>query len=104
MNLFSRIHMLTIVVFLTLGFSDSLLQASPLHDAAQTGDLDKVKQLIAQGADINALDNEYGQTPLSRAAFYKRKEIVKLLIETDAQINAKNKGGEHSTTLGGSLR
>ncbi|MFQ5938324.1 MAG: hypothetical protein ACE5LB_18125 [Acidiferrobacterales bacterium] len=35
-------------------FALSSVQAGPLHDATEKGDLDEVKRLIAQGADVNA--------------------------------------------------
>lgn len=39
------------------------VQATPLHEAARTGDLERVRSELAAGADINARD-DYGFTPL----------------------------------------
>ena len=50
-----------------LGVADGKLNAAPLHDAARTGDVDKVKQLLAQGSDVNGRD-ENRETPLIEAA------------------------------------
>ena len=36
----------------------------PLHLAAQAGNADAVKALIAKGADVNARDSTHGRTPL----------------------------------------
>ena len=46
--------------------------AGPLHDAESRGDLDEVKRLIAEGADVNAKAKN-GQTPRSLAIEYGNK-------------------------------
>ena len=59
---------------------------TPLHKAAESGDLEKVKRLIADGADVNAKGRD-GSAPLHAAA--DEPEIAKLLIESGANVNAK---------------
>jgi len=56
------------------------------------GNLDKVKELIENGADVNAKDRS-GNTPLHWMACggYGHIEIAKLLIDNGADVNAKNK-------------
>jgi ankyrin repeat protein len=44
-----------------------LLWAGPLHDAAETDDTTRIKQLIKEGKDINEVDNQ-GIWPLLAAA------------------------------------
>jgi ankyrin repeat protein len=61
-----------------------------LHDVVAAGDVDKVKQLISQGADINAKDGRRGQAALHLAVLTGRKDIVELLIASGADINAKS--------------
>ena len=56
-----------------------------LHDAAKKGDIAKVKQLISDGADVNA-KNQRGRLPLFLAA---STEIVRLLIEKGADFNIR---------------
>ena len=58
-----------------------------IHDAAEGGNIEAVKQQIAAGTDVNAKD-EWGVTPLHNAA---TKEIVELLIAAGAEVNAKDK-------------
>jgi len=71
---------------------------TPLMDAAENGDLNKVKRLIAAGANVNAR-NIFGCTPLMSAihAFEAEVlatrnnyiEIVKALIAAGAKIEAR---------------
>jgi ankyrin repeat protein len=58
-----------------------------LHFAAQDGDLDRVRQLIREGHDVNAFD-EISKTPLHYAAESEHFEIVEYLIAHGADVNA----------------
>tara|TARA_Y100001970_G_scaffold268653_1_gene360190 strand:- start:1499 stop:2251 length:753 start_codon:yes stop_codon:yes gene_type:complete len=59
-----------------------------LFSAARNGDLDKVKNALSNGADVNA-KNSNGTTALIRASAYGRKEIVSYLLEQpDIDMNA----------------
>jgi len=79
-----------------------------LHKACAKGNIEAVKQLLADGADVNARNN-WQQTPLGLAACrdekgYYHKEIVKLLIAKGANVNAKDEFGHsplHSATSEG---
>jgi ankyrin repeat protein len=64
--------------------------AGELHDAAKKGDIVKVRELLQQGADVNAKDNNQW-TPLHVAAKYGKTKVAKLLIEQGADVNAKDK-------------
>jgi len=57
-----------------------------LHEAAQTGDVEKVKTLLDKGADINALDGDC-MTSLCLASEHGFTFVVKLLIERGANVN-----------------
>ena len=59
-----------------------------IHVASGMGNIEAVKQHIAEGADVNAKD-EGGQTPLHKAASGGHKEIVELLIAKGADVNVK---------------
>ena len=51
---------------------------SPLHDAAQCGDMSAVRHLLAAGANPNVLDHQ-GMTPLAYAALRGHHRIVTML-------------------------
>ncbi len=55
-----------------------------LHDMAQKGFIDRAEMLIAHGADINAIDEEYLSTPLGMAARWGKKEMVEFLLSHGA--------------------
>ena len=61
-----------------------------LGDAAMYGKLAKVEQLIAEGADVNAI-TECGKTPLMLAAMYGHKSVMEALLNAKADPNL---GGE----------
>ena len=63
----------------------TLMRAVKDHDAAQ------VKQLIAQGVDVNELDSG-GDAPLIIAAYNGYTEIVKLLLDAGADVGALDPG------------
>ena len=66
-----------------------------IHDAANDGNIEAVKQHLADGADVNAM-NRHGDSPLHLAAQMGHKEIVELLIAKGADVNAK--GPQHKST------
>ena len=76
-----------------------------LFKAATEGNIKGIKQLIADGADVNA-KNRDGTTPLQTAAIRGHKEFLELLIANGADVNAKNEDGMtplHCTAVGTSL-
>jgi ankyrin repeat protein len=60
--------------------------------AIKNGDVERIKKLISQGADVNAKDNR-GMTPLHQAAYYGRRQVAKVLIAKGANVNATNTAG-----------
>lgn len=65
---------------------------SPLMQASIEGNLEEVKSLIRNGADINAKD-KYGDTALMGASREGNLEVVKFLVQKGANINVKNEDG-----------
>jgi ankyrin repeat protein len=78
---------------------------TPLGLAAYFGHLDAVKLLVARGADVNAPSNNAQKVPpLVSAAAGKHEQVVRLLLESGANPNAFEKGGEtalHAAAFGG---
>ena len=61
--------------------------AYPLHQAAAEGDIGRVKLFISEGTDID-LQNTEGDTPLCCAIKAGKTEVVQLLIDARADIDA----------------
>ena len=68
-----------------------------IHNAADEGDIEAIKQCLAAGADVNCKDT-HGGTLLHRSVgnygILARKEIFELLIANGADVNAKDGVGE----------
>lgn len=52
----------------------------------RSGDVNRVRKELDEGANINALD-EHGQTALMNAVYWGNHEIAKFLIERGAELN-----------------
>lgn len=70
----------------------SVHQCSPLWCAAVSGKLSVVKCLIRLGANINAV-SDTGSTPVRSACFMTNMEVVKYLVEHNADISCANYNG-----------
>jgi ankyrin repeat protein len=64
-----------------------------IHEAADRGNIEAIKQHIAAGTDVNAKDGG-GWTPLHHAAYGGHKEIFEILIANGAEVNAKMEDGD----------
>lgn len=62
----------------------------PIHDAAQKGDLNKVKALVQGDAKLVSSKDKNGNTPLHLAAFHDHAAIAEFLLANGAEVNAKN--------------
>ena len=76
----------------SLGTGNSLINAkngypylTPLHIAAENGELEIVEFLLAHGADVNASSEE--ETVLGKAVKGGNPEIVKLILEKKPNVN-----------------
>ena len=64
-----------------------------LQQSVTDGNVEAVKQHLADGADVNVKDEACGLTPLHFATQNGQKEIVELLIADGADVNAKMNNG-----------
>ena len=71
-----------------------------LHFAADKGDLDRVKELIASGYDVNSFDDGLSLTPLHYAAKAENLEVMKYLLAVGADVNAHDEERIGETPLG----
>ena len=63
-----------------------------LREAVRSGDLAAIKNLIDAGADLNERDS-LGATPLLDAAWYGNEQIVRMLVEGGARVDAAHEEG-----------
>ena len=77
----------TIAAVLVVGCGPSV----DIWEAAKKGNIEAVKQHLAAGTVVNAIDDDW--TPLKYAAHEGHKEVVELLIAEGAGVNTKTDDG-----------
>ena len=63
-----------------------------IHNAAHSGDIEAIKQAIADGVNVNSKGIIGGSTPLLIAAMEGHNEVVELLISKGADVDARQYG------------
>ena len=84
---------LLIVAITSLAFIGTAL-AGPIHDAAKAGDVAKVRQLLANGAKVDARGESFGMTPLHEAAWKGHADVAKVLLAAGADGSLKHGAGK----------
>ena len=64
--------------------------ARDLLDGVHVRDINRVRELLVRGADVNARDAEHEQTPLMFAVMFAGVGMVRLLLESGAEVNARD--------------
>jgi ankyrin repeat protein/beta-lactamase regulating signal transducer with metallopeptidase domain len=73
----------------TSAVSNDQKPAKSLHDAAAGGDIERVKSLLAAGADVNGKQDETGRTAPHCAVEAGHRNMAELLIAKGADVNAR---------------
>ncbi len=66
--------------------------------AAYEGNIETVRQALEAGMDVNSSNSDTKLTPLHMAAYNGHTSVVKLLIENDAAIDARDREGKTALT------
>jgi ankyrin repeat protein len=66
---------------------------SPIHEAAENGNLALLRLLVSTGANINRI-NDLGETPIFLAVEQKHWEVANWIVNNEGDINATNKLGQ----------
>ena len=88
----SPISRITAVMLLGLALCRPAV-SGPIHDAAEEGDLEKVKALIHYHPDLVFSKDDADNTPLHVAAFEGHTDVAEFLLAHNAKINAKGQNG-----------
>jgi len=87
----------TIAAVVLVGCSKPPPPDISIHEAAEKGNIEAVKQHIAAGTDVNGKSTA-APTPLFFSVRYGQKEVAELLIKEGAEVNAKDNYGETPLT------
>ena len=83
------IILLSVSILLMSCSSES--SSNSIHDEAWSGNVDEVRKCLENGADVNVKRDQ--TTVCHIAALKKNKELMKLLIDNGADLNATDKNG-----------
>jgi ankyrin repeat protein len=73
--------------------------ADKLCDASARGDLERVRVLLTEGADLETTTDPAGATPLLLACANGHLRVAELLIEKGADVQARNTSRQNALTL-----
>ena len=83
---------LTILLLISINLYSLTKDEENFLYASEIGDINKVKELLALGVNIN-IQNEEGETALMWALQYANVQLVRELIKSGANVNIKDKYG-----------
>jgi ankyrin repeat protein len=61
-----------------------------IHFACEKGNIDIVRELLDNGAELNSRSSKWNDTPLHRACVFGHTEIVEELIKRGSTVNVRN--------------
>lgn len=101
-----KTRIFTVSLFLICYICVSPGWADEIHDAAASGNLELVKQLLRNNSDLLNQRDVKTRTPLQYALINRQTEIARYLIEQNADVNLKDKDDDsplHYTGIFGNL-
>lgn len=81
-------------LFLFLILSMMTLEAAPIHDAAEAGQLERLERLLKMGENVDIQNLPFQQRPLHLAVYNEHPEIVEMLLRYGADVNARMNNGQ----------
>jgi len=81
------------LTLITLGCTSEADMNEEFAMAAKHGDTGRVQALLKQGANVDAVDRQFGATALMWAAHEGHTDIVRLLLDSGASIDAQQSLG-----------
>jgi hypothetical protein len=98
MEIFAKILPIIVVVLVVFLVKEGLsfykyVKYCKLHEAAKTGKINRVRQLLKEGHPVGGLDPSFGLTPLHFAVRNGCVEIAQLLIENGASLTQPSTHG-----------
>ncbi len=73
------------------GGAMAVAASDPLVLAASNDDLNAVKKLLAEGAEVNKRDDNTETTALDEAVMHGNREMVRVLLNAGAEVNARTR-------------
>ncbi|MHC4235929.1 MAG: ankyrin repeat domain-containing protein, partial [Planctomycetota bacterium] len=95
----TRARMSHIAAAMLLGFVSASAyglgdEAAGIHAAAQAGDLQRVRALLADSPELIAARTKQGQTPLHAAAQGRDAGVLRFLLDAGADVATTDKHGD----------
>ncbi len=88
----SSITRITAVMLVALIWNNAAF-CGEIHDAAKSGNLEKVKELLKGDPNLVVTIDDAGDTPLYVAVANGRKDVAEFLLSHKANVNAKSTDG-----------
>jgi ankyrin repeat protein len=85
-----RYRMMSAILAAGLAGAALFLTAAEIHDAAKAGDLARVRAIVTENPGAARLPDETGRTPLHWACRGVHVDVVRFLVETGVDVNARD--------------
>lgn len=80
-------------------YNNSSIQLPALHNAAKSGKIADIINLVKVGENVNSVSSDRGQSPLHYAAISRHIEAIQILINLGIDVDIRNEYGETARDL-----